>query len=226
MRGIGGLLTMLLALGLYGAAPALPAAAADFLSEPKAHAELRTAPGWVMMAFSFPLDPSTAKILVLNSAGENVTTGELAVEYTNVRAQLQSDLPKDTYTVHYRVSKQDGEPVGGTFQFAYGKGNWAPGGESTWKGSDKEPPVMKNPDPNATTALPEDSPTPTPTPTPSTATATSTPTAGPSPTATSSAAPAPDNSGALLWVILVGAVAVVAAAVGAWLYGRRPRPHD
>ena len=224
MRRIGGLVTALLALALLAAGPAATATAAnEFASDPAQHAELKRAPGWVTMAFDFALDPSTAKMLVLNSAGENVTTGELAVEWTNVRVQLREDLPKDTYTVHYRVSRADGEPLGGTFQFAYGKGNWTSDGDTTWKGSDKEPDVMKNPDPNATTAAADPSATPTETPsvTPS-ATPTPTPSATPTPSVTASPVPAADGgSGLLGWAIGAGVVVVLAAAGGAWWYRSR-----
>ncbi len=224
MRRVARFAAALLATALLLGGQALVARAAeDFISDPAPQAELKREPGWVTMAFDFQLDPSTAKMLVLSSSGTNVTTGRLVVEWTNVRVQLKDDLPKDTYTVHYRVSKPDGEPVGGTFQFAYGEGTWVSGGETTWTGSDQEPDVMKNPNPNPnpnpTTASAEPTPSPTasasvtPTPTP-------TPTLTPTPTP-AAAPPDGDDSGLLLWVALVGVVAVAASAGGAWWYRSR-----
>lgn len=199
---------------------AAPLARADVVSDPQPHAELARAPGWVSMAFDFQLDPSTAKMLVLNSAGENVTVGSLIVEWKQVTSQLRDELPEDTYTVNYRVSRTNGEPMGGSYQFAIGKGTWTPSGTSSWKGSDKEPGVMKNPDPNSTATAPTAVPSPSETPTDEPETPTPTPT----PTATATPAPGPtgsDGSGAWVWAI--GGVTAVAAAgaAGLWWWRRR-----
>lgn len=198
------------------------AAAGDFVSDPAPKSESSRAPGWVTMAFSFQVDPSTAKMLVLDKSGRNVTSGSLVVEWTNVTSQLRSDLQRGTYTVHYRVSRPDGEPMGGTFQFAYGKGDWSSAGATKWTGSDKEPEILKNPDPNATVSSTVRPPTPIKspslTPKPSASPSESSASPAPEPTPSAPLPPvdsAPRNDSSWMWG-LAGAivlVAVVAAVV-------------
>jgi methionine-rich copper-binding protein CopC len=205
------------------AVPLVPATAADdylLASDPLPHQQLKEQPGWVTLAFKSKASAKLAKILVLDSSGKNVTSGALIVEGTNVTTQLAFGLPKGTYTVHYRTSDQSGQPRGGAFQFAYGSGNWTAIDKDVWVGEAEEPPVISNPDPNATetpTALPSPSVTPTPS-----SGATDQPTsAGPS---TASAAPNTPAQGSDLvpWLIGGGLVVVVVAA-GAGYYAYRTR---
>lgn len=228
MRALRIILVALAAAGLMTPTAAV-ASADDFVSDPAPRAELDRAPGWVTMAFQFEVDPSTAKMLVVSGAGVNVTAGTLIVEWTNVTTQLRDKLAKDTYTVHYRVSRPDGEPLGGSFQFAYGKGTWSAKDKTTWEGADKEPEVIKNADPNATTTAtarpsrpsrtpvesPKASPTPTttsPTPEPSASVAVEPPSVPPE---------APAGSDPLPWVVGTVIVGAATAAGLWWSRGRR-----
>lgn len=193
----------------------------DFLvaSEPAARQELRDMPGWVTLAFQSKANANLAKILVLDGKGNNVTSGSLIVEGTNVTTQLAFDLPKGTYTVMYRTSGADGRVRGGSFQFAYGKGTWAPVEKEVWIGEEEEPPVLANPDPNATTSA-----TATPTPSISSSTSPTTSESGqPGPSFSSSPAPSPggEGSGAIGWFVAGGVLLLAAAGAGGWFAWRR-----
>jgi methionine-rich copper-binding protein CopC len=195
------------------------AAGVIVVSDPEEHAELTRAPGWVSMVFTTEVDPELAKLVVLNSAGENVTVDAIIVEGTQITTQLRSGLPKGTYTVLYRVGDSKGEPVGGSYQFAYGKGDWSPDAKSTWKGEANQPPVIADPNPNPTgvaTGAPTTSATPSVEPT-----ASSTDTAAPQPTGTATPAPAPATGGSDLWLWGGLLVAILVVAAGSFLLIRR-----
>ena len=203
-----------------------PAAFADSLivaSDPKPHAELSARPGWVTLVFKREVDVSLAKILVLGSSGENVAVGPLIVEGTNVTTQLTSELKQDTFTVMYRIDRSDGQPQGGAFQFAYGRGDWASVPASSWSGQDEEPDVMRNPNPKATTTATAPSAEPS-TASPSSEptgiqTSAGMPTSGVSPTTQGGQTPSGWSS-PLGWVIGIG-VFVVAAAAVVWVLWKR-----
>lgn len=201
-------------------APAQPASAEDLLvaSDPYRHQELATPPDGVVLAFSRGVDAAAAQIVVSNSKGESVNANTLIVEGTNVTAQIRPNLPKGTYTVHYRVDRPDGDIEGGAFQFAYGKGEWTSLPDERWSGRQEQPTVLVSP-----------SIAPTPTETeatsaPVTPTAVATPTTQPSvPSSSPTAAPA-SGSGGNLWPWIVGAgVLVVGGGAGAFIAARRSR---
>ncbi|MFL6064862.1 MAG: copper resistance protein CopC [Friedmanniella sp.] len=227
----------MLLLGGGLAATVAPAAhAADnelVATEPGIRAELDRPPGFVTMAFSEPVDPSLAKMLVLDARGANVTTGELIVEGTNMSSQLVDGLPRGTYTVSYRLARSDGEPQGGTFQFSYGSGTFTAAADRTWSGSRQQPEVLKNPDPNAVSPSPTrtsaSSPHPTPTrpsrPGPSAAPSSSEPSSSsPLPTATGTPGGASPGGGATPLLVFAGALALaLLAAAGGTVLTRRGR---
>lgn len=209
----GRVAVFLAALGLLLGAPATPAAADDFLvaSDPEPHEELDSPPGWVTLVFQTQADADLAKIVVQNSAGQDVSTGSPIAEGTNVTTQLMAPLPRDTYTVTYRTSDDANGRRGGAFQFSYGPGTWTEV-DDTWIGEEEEPSVIATPPPPA----PEPSETPEPEPT---ATETAAPTTEPTttePTESPTAAPAPtETANPAGWLIGIGAglVAVAAGAV-------------
>ncbi|MGC3994806.1 MAG: copper resistance protein CopC [Propionicimonas sp.] len=212
-------------------AAATPALAVEdpylILSSPQRHAQTDLMPGWVTLVFKTNSSAKVAKVLVLDSDGKNVTQGGLIVEGTNVTSQLEFDLPKGTYTVMYRTVGSDGAPRGGAYQFAYGKGNWTTLENEVWVGEAEQPPVMANPDPNATTPAtdePTASASATPTATES-ASATGTASAEPTGVATGTAGPQPGAEGAGngLWLGLGAVVLVAAAGTGGWLWWRSRR---
>jgi methionine-rich copper-binding protein CopC len=232
---------------------AAPAHAADnelVVTEPGIRAQVDRPPGFVTMAFSEPVDPSLAKMLVQDAAGTNVTTGELIVEGTNMSSQLVDGLAPGTYTVSYRLARPDGEPQGGTFQFSYGPGAFTDAADRRWSGAAEEPEVLKDPDPNAVSPTPtapgtsppggtqppagpsSTGPAAVPTAEP-TATASPGPTSGAEPSSaagTTQSSPAPQGAAppssagpARTWLLVAGvlAAAAVAAAVGLVLSRRR-----
>lgn len=197
-------------------------------SNPAAREELSQQPGWVTLAFDDRVRKEAAKVLVVDAGGKNVATGDLVYMGSSLMVQLVDNLPKGTYTVKYRVNRSDGEPEGGAFQFAYGKGHWT-SVDRTWTGTAEQPPEMANPDPYATgaettpTAVPSEPEVETQTPTPSSAAPTAEPTLSPTPEA--SPAPGPDAGGAL-WPWLAGGVVLLGGiGAAAWfvLRGRRGR---
>lgn len=206
-------------------------AADDYLvgSDPQPRQELSEVPGWVTLAFRTKASAKLAKILVFDAGGRNVTTGALIVEGTNVTSQLDFDLPKGTYSVYYRTSDTSGKPRGGAFQFAYGKGNWTPLDKEVWVGEEEQPPVLANPDPNATEpAKPGESTPATPSApgtSPSEPTATPQPSASPTATAPAEQPAASDNSAAG-WLVAGGIVVAGLIGWGAVLMVRRNRAGD
>ena len=133
---------------LAGGLPAQAAAGGLVASDPESRQDVSGAPGWVTLAFDGKVDDKVAKVLVLDAKGVNVTSGPLIVEDTNVTTQLQDDLAKGTYTVHYRVDGKGGEPRGGAFQFAYGSGSYSDPSDKSWSGSANEPAILRGDDPN------------------------------------------------------------------------------
>jgi methionine-rich copper-binding protein CopC len=231
-----------------------PAGAASIVvSEPRNRQTLDEAPGWVTLAFSSDIDSSVAKVIVQGPDGENVTTGSLIVEGTNVTSQLRDDLPQGTYTVHYRVNAADGDVQGGAFQFAYVTGDFATPPDRKWSGSEHEPAILKGTDPNATTEPPPNQATTTPPDVEVERSDGSTETADPGPTKTTaprpgstdrptgtateqssdeasdpattpSAAPtATTESASRLPIVIGGAVLVIAVGAGAVALGLRGR---
>lgn len=219
---------------------AAPASASTRLkvSNPANHEELSEKPGWVSLAFDGTVKRSLLKVLVLDSRGRNVVVGDLIYQGSAVLVQLNNDLPKGTYTVKYQVDRKDGQPEGGAYQFAYGKGTWS-NVVASWSGTAQQPPEMANPDPMATgpvetpTTTPPvvevtDEPTPSetqpsdsPTAQPSVSATTPTQSAAPSGSQTPGTAPAPGGPGPVGWVIAGIAVVAAAGSGGWWLVSRR-----
>ncbi len=219
---VGPVLAMLAILSAPPASAASPLVASD----PAPKEQLSDRPGWVTLAFSRTVKKSVVKVLVLGSDGRDHVSGDLIYQGSSVMVQLENDLPKGTYTVKYQINRPDGQPEGGAFQFAYGKGKWTDI-QSSWSGTAEQPPEMKNPDPQATTA--EETPTATPPPvvveeSPSVS---ATPSVSGTPTPGETATPAPqapaDNGPVLGWIVAAVVVVVAAAAGVAWWLVRRRR---
>lgn len=198
-------LVFMLLAWLISAAPAH--AADDFVqsSDPAPHQELTQVPGWVTLVFKGEADASLATIVVLDESGSNVAAGPMIVEGTNVTTQLRSGLRKGTYTVYYRTTDEFGEPRGGSYQFAYGKGDWTPQESEVWKGESAQPTILDDAG---------DPPSPSPTPTEPTSEVTPTPSSSGSGSSTVVPTPQPSQSPSdgLGWV--VGAAAAAAALTG------------
>lgn len=234
-------LVMLAALLLGGTLATLPLqahAVTPVASEPRDRQKVSQAPGAVTLAFSRDVDPSVAKIVVLGPDGENVTSGTLIVEGTNVTTQLRDGLDKGTYTVHYRVDGRNGDPEGGAYQFAYGSGSFTDLPDKSWSGEDDEPAVLAGTNPNGSeapdppstatntpgievTSQAASSEPPPPTDPPSTVKAPEGPTtdAVTSDEPTPATTPAPDEGGSgTPWIVggVVLLLAVAGTAYGLW----------
>lgn len=146
------LLAVLLLGATLAARPAPARAVEPVAAEPYDRQELSDPPGAVTLAFGREVDPSAAKIIVSGPDGRNVTSGPLIVEGTNVTSRLRDDLPRGTYTVHYRVDGSGGSPEGGAYQFSYGSGRFTDLPDRSWSGEDEEPEVLRGTDPNGSEA--------------------------------------------------------------------------
>lgn len=226
--GLRGLLAGLGAALLLGGGIAPVAYAADdylVVSDPEPHAELSTRPGWVTLVFASDAGASYAAIVVQNAAGENVTVGPLIVEGTNVTTQLVDGLPKGTYTVIYRTEDADGQPRGGSFQFAYGTGSWTQV-KDVWIGEDEQPAEIDDPGPPPSSLdpieTPSDEPEPIESESPSTPASSSTaPSVAPSPSQSPGGSELPgEQPNQTGWLVALGA-AVAAVIVGGIVVLRR-----
>lgn len=148
-------LGLLVAVLLGGALLALPTpaqAVTPVAAEPLVRQQVSRPPDAVTLAFARDVDPSVAKVVVLGPDGDNVTSGPLIVEGTNVTTRLRDDLGRGTYTVHYRVDGRGGRPEGGAYQFSYGSGKFTDLPDRSWSGEDDEPAVLRGTDPNGSEA--------------------------------------------------------------------------
>lgn len=205
------------------------ARADDYLigSDPQPRQEMKETPGWVTLAFRSKASAKLAKIVVLNAAGKNVTSGALIVEGTNVTSQLQFDLPRGTYSVYYRTSDSAGKPRGGAFQFAYGQGQWTALDKEVWVGEAEEPPIMSNPDPNSSIpGIPTQTPTTEPTKAPTkkpTGTASASPSSEATESSTPAATPATNGGSSTGWLVGAGIAVTALLAAAAVVFARRNR---
>jgi methionine-rich copper-binding protein CopC len=223
-RWIAGVLGGLIAVfGVVAAAQSAHAASPLTASNPAPREELQDRPGWVTLAFSRTVKKSVVKVLVVGADGRNKVVGDLVYSGSSVMVQLDNALPMGTYTVKYQINRPDGQPEGGAYQFAYGKGKWTQVTES-WSGTAEQPPEMANPDPMATTPVETPSVTPSPvvveegTPTP-----TVTPSETAIPTASATPEPVAPLDNGPLWIGLSAGVVVLLAAIGGWFVVRRRR---
>ncbi len=130
-----------------------PAVAAEDVrpaaTEPTTRQVLARPPAAITLAFTWDIDPDQARIFVLNSKGENLTSAVPNVDGNNVWVDLDYSMGKGTYTVEYRVNGPKGAPVGGTYQFAVGSsGDWKNIKNPYWSGPEEQPEVFKGGDPN------------------------------------------------------------------------------
>lgn len=111
------LFSLLAALGLVLASPAL-ASAHDVLQKttPSDGQSLQRMPTSVSLQFSEPPLAIGVQVLVTGPAGE-VATGTATIEGGTVVQAISPTAPAGDYTVTYRVTADDGHPVGGTFTF-------------------------------------------------------------------------------------------------------------
>lgn len=114
----GGLvLTALLVLGISS-----PASAHDSLvsSSPAVGEQLATAPTQVELVFSDDVLPVGAAVLVVDAAGTDWVSGDVAIDRNTVTVPLSSGMPEAGYQVRWRVVSGDGHPISAIIPFAIG----------------------------------------------------------------------------------------------------------
>jgi copper resistance protein C len=102
--------------------PCAPALAHAELEEtfPEAGATLSEQPEQIRLEFDEPVRAEFDPIKVTDEDGNRVDAEDadtLTADPDVVVASLQ-DLPEDSYTVEWRVTSADGDPIGGEFEFA------------------------------------------------------------------------------------------------------------
>lgn len=140
------LLSSLSSLGLLFAFPAL-ASAHDVLQKttPSDGQSLPQMPTSVSLQLSEPPLAIGTQVLVKGPSGD-VATGQAKIEGSTVVQAISPTAPAGEYTVTYRVTSDDGHPVGGTFSF---QAQLGAGGDD---GSD--PTLTPTTTPNVTTSAP------------------------------------------------------------------------
>ena len=116
------LVSLLLTAGFVVAFPSL-ASAHDILQKttPADGATLTTMPSTVSLQFSEPPLAIGTQVLVKGPSGD-VADGKPTIEGSTVVQAVSPDAPAGSYTVTYRVTSDDGHPVGGTFVFSTSTG--------------------------------------------------------------------------------------------------------
>lgn len=113
----GVVLTALLVLGISS-----PASAHDSLvsSSPAVGEQLATVPTQVELVFSDDVLPVGAAVLVVDAAGTDWVSGDVAIDRNTVTVPLSSGMPEAGYQVRWRVVSGDGHPISAIIPFAIG----------------------------------------------------------------------------------------------------------
>ncbi len=118
------------ATGLLALTTFTPALAHDSLvsSNPEDGAQLEQAPDQISMTFSGEITQVDGgnQVRVTDSAGEDVTNGDLTVDGKQVTQPIAGHgAEDDTYTVTWRVVSEDGHPIEGQQTLTVGEGKSA-----------------------------------------------------------------------------------------------------
>jgi copper resistance protein C len=116
-----------LVTSVISAAPASAHAALVKIT-PAANGKLTSAPTKVVLDFNEPISNKFATVIVTNAAGVNVAKGKPTVLGGEVTQPLSPSLASSKYRVAYRVTSDDGHPVGGQSTFTL---TLAPGSSPT-----------------------------------------------------------------------------------------------
>ena len=115
----------LVAVALLVAAGPVAAHADLDSSEPADGAQLATAPSWVVLRFSGPIEPAGSAVTVTDAAGQRVDADDLRTTDAGrasptLNVSLQPGLPDGGYLVRWKILSDDGHPNSGEFGFAVG----------------------------------------------------------------------------------------------------------
>lgn len=129
---------LVLALGVFSLVPQLAQAHARYArSEPGADTVVATAPQQIRVWFTEEVRTSGSSLQVVDSAGNQVDTGDGHVDLNDPDRKLMwatlNPLADGVYTVNWvTISGQDGDQAEGSFRFGVGAGTvllpLAPGG--------------------------------------------------------------------------------------------------
>ncbi|WP_129657238.1 copper resistance CopC family protein [Rothia uropygialis] len=93
-------------------------------TDPAQDGKVSTAPDHVTLTFSGNITKvhNGNKVIVTDSEGNTVSTGDATVEGKEVTQKVSSDAKDETYKVAWRVVSEDGHPIEGAFNFTVGQG--------------------------------------------------------------------------------------------------------
>lgn len=93
-------------------------------TDPGQGATVDKAPDHVTLTYSGEITDvqNGNKVIVTDSNGKTVSTGDSTVKGREVTQKMNSDAKDETYKVAWRVVSQDGHPIEGSFTFTVGKG--------------------------------------------------------------------------------------------------------
>jgi copper transport protein len=112
-----------IAIGLFVPAPRAEAHAIVLSTEPAIDEVVPASPGSVIIRFNEPIEISFGALRVYSTDGDRVDAGDAEhIEGATeaVEVPLESDLPRGTYTVTWRVVSADGHPISEAFVFHVG----------------------------------------------------------------------------------------------------------
>jgi copper transport protein len=117
------------ALVVLAAAPAAFAHAMLVRTEPPNDAVVRKSPAQIVLHFSEPVETAFGSVRVYDSSARQVDVGRvIRPERDTVTVRVVKPLPRDTYTVAWRVVSADSHPVHGAFVFHVGSRGTNAGG--------------------------------------------------------------------------------------------------
>ena len=93
-------------------------------TDPQQDATVETAPDHVTLTYSGEITQvqNGNKVIVTDSHGKTVSTGDPTVNGREVTQKIKSDATDETYKVAWRVVSQDGHPIEVAFNVTVGKG--------------------------------------------------------------------------------------------------------
>lgn len=108
-------------VSVVGATPAF-AHATVVSSDPADSSRLQAAPARVSVTFSEDVSVAAGFLKVVDSKGEEVSSGTAAADGATISIQLRSGTGDGSYIVSYRVGSDDSHPISGAFAFVVGDG--------------------------------------------------------------------------------------------------------
>jgi methionine-rich copper-binding protein CopC len=116
-----------LAVGSVGLDVSSASAHAHIVSTtPSNGSHVALAPSEITLVFSNSILDIGPTILVVDSAGANWASGQMATAGATVTQPVKAGLPAGNYRVRWRVVSADGHPLSGTFDFTTTTGPIAP----------------------------------------------------------------------------------------------------